>query len=97
MKTTHRWSGTLAQFWSWRELARCRDLDASLFFSPEGERGRARRAREGAAKALCAACVVRQACARYAIANREPFGVWGGLSERDREAIWRRMDAGQAG
>ncbi len=89
---THRWPGTLAQFWSWRELARCRDLDGSLFFSPEGERGRARRARERAAKALCAACAVQQACAAYAIASREPFGVWGGLSESDREAIWHSLD-----
>jgi WhiB family redox-sensing transcriptional regulator len=93
---TYQWPGTLAQLWSWRELARCRDLDGSLFFSPEGERGRARRDRERVAKTLCAACVVRQACAGYAIANREPFGIWGGLSESEREAIWRRLDAEEA-
>ncbi len=91
---THEWTGTLARFWSWRERARCRGLDPSLFFSPEGERGRARRERERAAKVLCAACVVQQACASHAVANREPFGVWGGLSESERDAIWRRLDAG---
>ena len=90
--SAHRWPGTVAQFWSWRERARCRGLDGALFFSPEGERGRARRERERAAKELCAACAVREACAAYAIANREPFGVWGGLSESEREAIWRSSE-----
>jgi WhiB family redox-sensing transcriptional regulator len=92
----YEWAGTLARFWSWRERARCRGLDPSIFFSPEGERGRARRERERAAKVLCATCVVQQACASYAIANREPFGVWGGLSESERDAIWRRLDTGDA-
>ena len=94
--SAHRWPGTVAQFWSWRERARCRGLDAALFFSPEGERGRARRERERAAKEVCAGCKVREACAAYAIANREPFGVWGGLSESEREAIWRSMDGRRA-
>ncbi|WP_131771004.1 WhiB family transcriptional regulator, partial [Candidatus Protofrankia californiensis] len=58
-----------------------------LFFHPEGERGPARAAREAAAKAVCARCPVIQACAEHALQAREPYGVWGGLSESEREAI----------
>jgi WhiB family transcriptional regulator, redox-sensing transcriptional regulator len=35
---------------------------------------------------------VREECAGYAIAAREPHGVWGGLSEQERERIWRGLD-----
>lgn len=80
----------MGEFWSWRAQASCQDMDSSRFFSPDGERGRARRRREAAAKAVCAGCPVQDECAAYAVANREPYGVWGGLSESEREAIWRR-------
>jgi len=33
---------------------------------------------------------VRTECASHALAVREPYGVWGGLSEEDREVIYRR-------
>jgi WhiB family transcriptional regulator, redox-sensing transcriptional regulator len=35
---------------------------------------------------------VREECAAYAISTREPHGVWGGLSEHERERIWRGLD-----
>jgi WhiB family redox-sensing transcriptional regulator len=76
-------------FWSWRLWAACRQSDGELFFSPDGERGSAKRRRERAAKAICNACPVREDCASYAIRNRERYGVWGGLSEHERELIWR--------
>jgi hypothetical protein len=40
------------------------------------------------AKAICAECPVRQRCFEGALARREPYGVWGGLTEDDREAIY---------
>lgn len=89
----HAWEGDVGMYWSWRSLARCQDLDSSLFFSPDGERGPTRRRRERAAKAVCARCPVQQQCAAYAVANHEPYGVWGGLTETEREAIWRRTAA----
>jgi len=61
-----------------------------MFFHPEGERGPARAARETAAKAVCASCPVIAQCAKHALKVREPYGVWGGLSEDDREATYRR-------
>ena len=45
-------------------------------------------ARESAAKAICASCPVMMQCAAHALAVREPYGVWGGLSEDDRDAIY---------
>jgi WhiB family redox-sensing transcriptional regulator len=36
---------------------------------------------------------VRTECADYAVRAREPYGVWGGLTEEDREAIYRRLDS----
>ena len=63
-----------------------------MFFHPEGERGAARLARERAAKAICASCPVRRECAQHAEQVREPYGVWGGMSEEEREAAYRRAE-----
>ena len=76
-----------ADYWHWREWAACRGMDSEVFFSPDGERGIAKRARERAAKAICATCPVREPCLAHALATREPYGVWGGMSERERAAL----------
>lgn len=89
MAETSRLPGPNADLWEWQLLGSCREADPSLFFHPERERGAARRNREEAAKTICAGCPVRQECARHALKVREPYGVWGGLSEDDREAIYR--------
>lgn len=73
--------------WHWQLHARCRGMDASVFFSPEGERGRARLKREHRAKALCRECPVLTQCRTHALEIAEPFGVWGGLSEADRHDL----------
>lgn len=79
--------------WHWQELGSCRDADPMLFFHPQNERGSSRIRRDQNAKRICASCPVRLECADYAIRAREPYGVWGGLSEDDREAIFRRLEA----
>jgi WhiB family redox-sensing transcriptional regulator len=81
--------------WHWQDLGRCRSADPLLFFHPQNERGSSRIRRDQSAKRVCASCPVRLECADYAIRAREPFGVWGGLSEDDREQIFRRMDTHQ--
>jgi WhiB family transcriptional regulator, redox-sensing transcriptional regulator len=73
---------------SWRLRAACRDIDSAVFFSPDGERGPTREVREARAKAICARCPVIGECATYALVAGERHGVWGGLSERDRAALW---------
>jgi WhiB family transcriptional regulator, redox-sensing transcriptional regulator len=78
--------------WDWQEHGSCRTADPTLFFHPQNERGSARRSRDLAAKAVCASCPVRIECADYAVRAREPYGVWGGLTEEEREAIYARID-----
>lgn len=77
--------------WQWQEQGACRQADPTLFFHPQNERGLARARRDKSAKAVCASCSVRIECADYAIRAREPYGVWGGLTEEDREAIYARI------
>lgn len=79
--------------WFWQEHGACRTVDPTIFFHPQNERGTARMKRDRAAKLVCAACPVRLECADYAIRAREPYGVWGGLTEDDRDAIYARLDA----
>ena len=38
---------------------------------------------------MCEACTVKDACLEYAMANDERFGIWGGLSERERRRLRR--------
>lgn len=90
MADISRLPGTVSDIWDWQMEGTCRGEDPGLFFHPEGERGPAREAREVAAKAICAGCPVLVECARHALAVREPYGVWGGLTEDDREAIYAR-------
>lgn len=79
--------------WFWQERGACREADPRLFFHPQHERGRARQRRDRAAKQICAGCAVRIECADYAIRAREPYGVWGGMSEAEREVVYARLDA----
>jgi len=58
-----------------------------MFFHPDGERGPRRRARELAAKAVCASCPVIAQCRAHALAAQEPYGIWGGLTEDERLEI----------
>ncbi|MER5492811.1 MULTISPECIES: WhiB family transcriptional regulator [unclassified Streptomyces] len=85
-----RLPGPNADLWDWQLLAACRGVDSSLFFHPEGERGAARSAREHSAKEVCMRCPVRAECAAHALQVREPYGVWGGLTEDEREELMGR-------
>jgi WhiB family transcriptional regulator, redox-sensing transcriptional regulator len=67
----------------WQDYANCLGVDPDLFFP---ERGASTRE----AKEVCRGCVVRQECLEYALANGEKFGIWGGMSERERRRIRRQ-------
>lgn len=77
--------------WDWQENAACHDSDTATFFHPQNERGMSRVKRDREAKRICASCPVRIDCADYAIRAREPYGVWGGLTEEERESIYSRV------
>jgi WhiB family redox-sensing transcriptional regulator len=74
--------------WDWQLRAACRGMDSAWFFPPEREQMKARSSRLAKAKAVCARCPALAECRDFALANGESFGVWGGLSEDDREKGW---------
>ena len=76
---------------SWQLRAACRGPQSEAFFPPvQAERKEERLERERAAKAICRTCPVRSPCLEYAIAIREPHGIWGGLSETERKQLLDR-------
>ncbi|WSE58690.1 WhiB family transcriptional regulator [Mycolicibacterium sp. ND9-15] len=66
----------------WQERALCAQTDPEAFFPEKGGSTRE-------AKRICQGCEVRDACLEYALANDERFGIWGGLSERERRRLKR--------
>lgn len=88
-----RLPGPNADLWDWQLRGLCRGKDSSLFFHPEGERGAARTSRETAAKEICMNCPVQIPCADHALKVREPYGVWGGMTEEERELHHARQKA----
>lgn len=85
-----RLPGPIADVWQWQQEGACREADPRLFFHPESERGPAKLARDRAAVAVCAGCPVIEQCRRHGLSVREPYGVWGGLTQDDREVIYRQ-------
>lgn len=67
---------------SWQRDALCAQTDPESFFPEKGGSTRE-------AKGVCDACEVRSECLEYALANDERFGIWGGLSERERRRLKR--------
>ena len=66
----------------WQERALCAQTDPEAFFPEKGGSTRE-------AKRICLGCEVRDACLEYALAHDERFGIWGGLSERERRRLKR--------
>lgn len=68
---------------TWQDRAVCAQTDPEAFFPEKGGSTRE-------AKRLCTTCEVRAECLEYALGNDERFGIWGGMSERERRAMKRR-------
>jgi WhiB family redox-sensing transcriptional regulator len=68
----------------WQDQALCAQTGAEFFFPEPGSSVRE-------AKRICGMCAMRSACLEYALNNDERFGVWGGLSEKERLSL-RRND-----
>ena len=77
----------LAVHWEWQVRAACRGMDTATFFHPPNERDAAREARIAQAKAVCRRCPAIDDCLDHALRVREPYGVWGGLSEDERASL----------
>lgn len=70
---------------AWQSDALCAQTDPESFFPEKGGSTRE-------AKRICESCEVRSDCLEYALENDERFGIWGGLSERERRKL--RREAG---
>ena len=66
----------------WQDRALCAQTDPEAFFPEKGGSTRE-------AKRICQGCEVRSECLEYALSNDERFGIWGGLSERERRRLKR--------
>lgn len=78
----------------WQEQGRChvngRSAEEtakvqSLFFPDQGGKNNGAKA-----KAFCYRCDIREECLEYALLNRIPFGIWGGMNERERRVVLKR-------
>ena len=68
---------------AWQSDSLCAQTDPEAFFPEKGGSTRD-------AKKICSSCEVRARCLEYALANDERFGIWGGLSERERRKLRKR-------
>ncbi len=69
--------------YTWQERAACRGIEPEIFFPISDEEA-------GPAKAICGACEARQQCLLFSFQNRERYGVWGGVTEKERIEMVRR-------
>jgi WhiB family redox-sensing transcriptional regulator len=74
------WAAPAPSDESWRLDALCAETDPEAFFPEKGGSTRE-------AKRVCVGCDVRAECLEYALSNDERFGIWGGLSERERRRL----------
>jgi WhiB family redox-sensing transcriptional regulator len=82
-----QWSVLAGGEETWRQDALCAETDPEAFFPEKGGSTRE-------AKRVCTGCDVRAECLEYALASDERFGIWGGLSERERRRLrLQRRDA----
>jgi WhiB family redox-sensing transcriptional regulator len=72
---------------AWHEQALCAQTGTDFFFPEPGSSARE-------AKRICGMCESRSACLEYALNNDERFGVWGGLSEKERLRLRRTEEDG---
>jgi WhiB family redox-sensing transcriptional regulator len=75
-------SGVMSMVVDWPSIAACRNGDPDALFVQGAE--------QNVAKRICRSCPVRYECLADALDNRIEFGVWGGMTERERRALLRR-------
>lgn len=73
----------MSEDFAWQDGANCMGADPDFFFPKRGESTRE-------AKVICDECDVREECLEFASDSPEKFGIWGGMSERERRKLRRR-------
>ena len=87
MADTQRLPAPRTEHYDWQLQAACRGMDSSIFFHPRAERNAAREERITQAKTICGGCPALDHCRDHALKAREPYGIWGGLSESERAEL----------
>lgn len=82
-------TGPLTEPPDWMDAGLCAQVDPEIFFPEKGGSTRE-------PKQVCAQCPVRVECLDYALTHDERFGVWGGLSERERRPLRYHTATGEA-
>lgn len=79
----------------WMASALCTQVDPELFFDASSSRYESMPtpSREAKAIGICQRCHVRSECLAYALQNDERYGIWGGMTERERRGIKRMRPA----
>lgn len=85
-----RLPAAVVESYDWQKDAACLGMDPDMFFHPWGDTPSNRLEREKLAVAVCNGCVVIERCRQWALEVREPYGVWGGLTEDERRTILGR-------
>jgi WhiB family redox-sensing transcriptional regulator len=85
MTATSRRATTPDTHDNWQQHGACTSKNAELFFPVAHTYGW--RKQTEAAKNVCAGCPVREVCLQWAVETGQQAGVWGGLSERERQAL----------
>ncbi|HTH72079.1 MAG TPA: WhiB family transcriptional regulator [Candidatus Pristimantibacillus sp.] len=75
--------GLIEQGFEWQEIGLCQTTDPEAFYPEKGGSTRE-------AKRICGRCEVKNECLEYALTHDEKRGIWGGLSERERNRLKRR-------
>lgn len=83
---THLGSKLLTYSLPWMQEALCAQADPEAWFPEKGSS-------TASAKRVCAGCPVQLECRDYALSNRERFGVWAGLSERELRKLMKKSAA----
>lgn len=74
----------------WREEASCKKIGPKIFFA-DNENSNESKKNVKLAKSICVKCNVRPECLNYALNEQIPFGIWGGFSSRERNALIRKL------
>ncbi|RRQ24989.1 WhiB family transcriptional regulator [Rhodococcus sp. Eu-32] len=74
----------VAENWDWQLHAHCKYDAIETFFPTTGLKHRERLRLEQRAKDICSQCPVITECRSFAMQSAEPYGIWGGLTPRER-------------
>lgn len=82
---------------NWQDLAACAKEDPEIFYPEKRKGSRAIEKMQRQAKQICASCPVQVRCLEDSFAAREEFGIWGGVTEQERERLLSRQRGRLAG